>query len=82
MSDEAEVTLVAAVEDNRLVLKRRPDTTIALTPLYADAFSSPIGTVIFRRENGRVTGLSVVQERVWDLRFERRSAAATTSARQ
>jgi hypothetical protein len=48
--------------------------------LYADAFSSSIGTVIFRRENGRVTGLSVVQERVWDLRFERRAAAVTTSA--
>ena len=72
-SDEAETVLTVAVEKDRLVLKRRPATTIALAPLYADAFSGPqIGTIIFRRDAGRVTALSVVQERVWDLRFSRR----------
>jgi CubicO group peptidase (beta-lactamase class C family) len=73
-SDEAETVLTAAVVDGKLVLKRRPDTTIALTPLYADAFSGPqLGTIVFRRDSaGRVTALSVVQERVWDLRFQKR----------
>lgn len=71
VSDEAEVMFTAAVDNGRLVLKRRPDATIALTPLYADAFSGAIGTVIFRRDGGRVSGLSVVQDRVWDLRFTR-----------
>jgi CubicO group peptidase (beta-lactamase class C family) len=88
VSDEAETTLVVAVSDGKLVVKRRPDTTVPLTPLYADAFTDrqpgaspqtddsmrpPLGTIIFRRDNaGRVNALSVVQERVWDLRFVKR----------
>jgi CubicO group peptidase (beta-lactamase class C family) len=75
VSDEAETTLIAAVDGTGLVLKRRPDTVIRLTPLYADAFTGSIGTVIFRREGGRVTALSIVQDRVWDLRFTRRADA-------
>ncbi len=71
-SDEAEVALTAAIDGTTLVLKRRPETVIRLTPIYADAFSGSIGTVLFRREGGRVTGLSVVQDRVWDLKFTRR----------
>ena len=74
VSDEAETELRAAIEHGALVLKRRPDTTIVLKPLYADAFDAPqLGTVIFRRDAaGRVTALSVSQDRVWDLRFRRR----------
>jgi len=74
VSDEAETELRAAVEHDALVLKRRPDTTIVLKPLYADAFEAPqLGTVIFRRDAaGQVTALSVSQDRVWDLRFLRR----------
>jgi CubicO group peptidase (beta-lactamase class C family) len=74
VSDEAETELRASVEHGTLVLERRPDTTIVLKPLYADAFDAPqLGTVIFRRDAaGRVTGLSVSQDRVWDLRFTRR----------
>jgi len=89
VSEEAETVLTAAVERGKLVLKRRPSTTIALTPQYADAFTSggdpsasdpeapggsgQIGAVIFRRDaDGKVNALSVVQERVWDLRFARR----------
>jgi CubicO group peptidase (beta-lactamase class C family) len=73
-SGEAETVLTAAIADGKLVLKRRPDTRIALTPLYTDAFNGPeIGTLIFRRDgSGRVNVLSVVQERVWDLRFTKR----------
>jgi CubicO group peptidase (beta-lactamase class C family) len=73
-SDEAEASMTAAVENGGLVLKRRPDATIKLTPLYADAFSGgSLGTVIFRRDAaGRPSELSVVQDRVWDLRFVKR----------
>jgi hypothetical protein len=53
-------------------MKQRPDRVIKLRPLYADAFSGSIGTVIFRRDaSGRVNTLSVIQDRVWDLRFAR-----------
>jgi len=72
ISEEAETTLTVAVDGDALVIRRRPDTVIRLAPLYADAFSGSIGTVIFRREeSGRVRALSVSQERVWDMRFER-----------
>jgi CubicO group peptidase (beta-lactamase class C family) len=73
-SDEAETTMTAVVENGKLVLKRRPDVTLALMPAYADAFTCPeLNTVIFRRDDaGRVIALSVVQDRVWDMRFARR----------
>lgn len=73
-SDDAETELRAAVENGTLVLKRRPDRTIVLTPLYADAFSAPgLGTVIFRRDaNKRPIAFSVSQERVWNLTFKKR----------
>jgi CubicO group peptidase (beta-lactamase class C family) len=77
VSEEAELTLTVAVEDGSLVLKRRPDTTIRLTPLYKDAFRGSIGTVIFRR--GANVELSVVQDRVWDLRFQRRPSSSGTA---
>jgi hypothetical protein len=71
-SDEAEVTLTAAVDQGKLVLKRRPDTTIALTAIDQDAFRGSIGTITFRRDSGgRVNALSLKQDRVWDLRFAR-----------
>jgi hypothetical protein len=74
-SDDAETVLRAVVENHAIVLKRRPDTTITLTPTYADAFTAGngLGTVIFRRDaTGRPFALSVVQDRVWDLRFQRK----------
>lgn len=44
-----------------------------LTPVYPDAFSGGLGFVIFRRdEGGRATALSVIEDRVSDLRFARR----------
>ncbi len=72
-SDEAETVLEVAVNGSTLVVKRRPDTTIALRPIYKDAFSGQgLGVVRFRRDTGgRVTALSVSLDRVWDLRFER-----------
>jgi lysophospholipase L1-like esterase len=74
-SREAETTIVARVRDGRLELTQRPDTVYPLTPLYAGAFESEVGTIIFRRDAaGRAVALSVVQDRVWDLRFRNASA--------
>jgi len=76
VSDDAETTLIAAIEGNGLVLKRRPDTVIRLTPAGAnpDVFTSSLGQISFRRDapNGKIIGLSVRQDRVWNLLFERR----------
>ena len=74
VSDEAETTLTAAVENHALVLKRRPDTTIALKPLYPGAFSADqgLGTVVFRQDaSGRASELSVIQDRVWNMPFRK-----------
>jgi CubicO group peptidase (beta-lactamase class C family) len=75
VSDEAETVLTVAISGDSLVIKRRPDTTLKLKPVYTDAFDAPqLGFVKFRRDGGRVTGFTVVQDRVWDLRFVRENA--------
>jgi len=72
-SDEAEVILDAAVENGALMLKRRPDAVMALTAIDRDTFRGAIGTVTFRRDaGGKINALSIKQDRVWDLRFQRR----------
>ena len=46
--------------------------TIALTPTYRDGFSSTLGSVRFMRDStGRVSELSLGEQRVWDMRFRR-----------
>jgi len=74
VSDEAEVEIRAVVENGSLVLKRRPDSSIGLSPTYRDGFTAETyGTIVFRRgADGRIEGLSVSQARVWDLRFARK----------
>ena len=80
-SEEAETTLTVAIDGGSLVARRRPDSTLKLTPVYADAFRAPqLGLVIFRRDaSRRVAQLSVVQDRVWDLRFARQPAGKSVS---
>ena len=81
VSDEIETTLIVAVDGDRLVLRRRPDSEIALTPVFPDGFSSPLGWIVFHRDAaGRPTGLSVSQDRVWDLRFTRQADVPRSSA--
>ena len=76
-SDEAETTFIARLRDGALELAQRPATVYRLAPLYADAFDSELGTIVFRRgATGAVSGLSIVQDRVWDLRFRREGGAA------
>ena len=76
VSDEAETALTVGQSGESLVIRRRPDTTLKLTPVYADAFDVPqLGLVVFHRDGGRVSGLSVSQDRVWDLRFARQAGS-------
>jgi CubicO group peptidase (beta-lactamase class C family) len=72
-SADAETSYTVAVEAGGLVILRRPDTVLKLEPVYRDAFRVGGDMVIFRRDaQGKVDALSVVQDRVWDMRFERR----------
>lgn len=73
-SDEAETELNVAVSGAEVTLARRPDTKLAMRPVYKDAFRvEDLGLVRFRRDKaGRVVGLSVTTGRVWDLRFAKR----------
>ena len=49
-------------------------STPVLIPVFPDGFRSGAGWVLVRRDaSGRVIGLSVNQDRVWDLRFVRQS---------
>ena len=74
VSEEAEVVMLAVVVGSELRLMRRPDVAMRLKPLYTDAFEAPLGTILFRRDaSGRVSGFSLMQDRVWDLRFTRRA---------
>lgn len=72
-SPEIETTFLVSVEEGRLVVRRRPALRVPLIPTVEDTFAAgPIGRIRFVRESGRITGLSVQQARVYDLRFERR----------
>ena len=68
-SDEAETMLSIKVGKEGLELHRRPDAVMKLTAIGAHEFSGSIGTITFIDEGGKITGLSVKQDRVWDLRF-------------
>jgi CubicO group peptidase (beta-lactamase class C family) len=71
-SPELEVTVEIAQQNGRLTLRRRPEGTVPLTPIYADGFGGPGGTFRFDRDRrGRVTGFRVFAGRVRALEFER-----------
>jgi CubicO group peptidase (beta-lactamase class C family) len=72
-SADAEATFQVKADGGTLILERRPDSKLLLTPLYTDAFTHPdLGLVIFRRNDaGHPIALTVAQDRVWDLRFTR-----------
>ncbi|HEY1338192.1 MAG TPA: serine hydrolase domain-containing protein [Bryobacteraceae bacterium] len=71
-SDEIEIALTVKVDPDGLAIHRRPADVIPLSPTYRDGFSSSLGSVRFLRDgSGRVTGMSIGEGRVWDLRFVR-----------
>jgi hypothetical protein len=72
VSDEAKATFRVVAERGRLLIRRRPDTVILLTPAYKEAFRSSLGVIRFLLDNtDRVNELSVSGSRVWDLRFHK-----------
>lgn len=72
-SDEVDTTLELLVDGSTLVVRRRPDWNIRLTPVYADAFHGDLGWITFERDaSGQVIRLNVSQDRLWRLPFERR----------
>jgi len=71
-SDEAEVTIHMAVEAGRLTARWPGLRPIPLVPEERDVFLAPVGRIRFLRDDtGNVTGFSVNNPRVWDLRFAR-----------
>ena len=73
ISDELDVKLVVAVNDGRLVLRRRPADEMQMRPIYEDDFGTPIGSLRFSRDaSGRVTGFGVFSGRIRDVRFSKR----------
>ena len=72
-SDDAETTLVVAVEGDQLVAKRRPDAVFELEPVYQDAFNAGgLGRIRFDMgADGRATAFGIRQGRVYDMRFQR-----------
>jgi hypothetical protein len=79
LSDEVGATLNVVLDGGRLVIRRRPDLTVPLTPVYADAFWGALGWVVFRRDaSGRIVALSVSQDRMWDLPYTRQAEPGTT----
>jgi CubicO group peptidase (beta-lactamase class C family) len=81
-SHEVETTWQILVEDETLVLLRRPGIRTALRPVEEDTFQSGMGRIRFHRDpvTGEVGGLSVIQDRVWDLRFTRTVVGAEAGA--
>jgi len=80
-TDEAETEVVAKVENGGLVLRQRPDIVFTLQPAFADAFTSELGNIVFRRDSaGRVEGFSLGAPRIYDLRFARVQAATSAAA--
>lgn len=76
VNPEVETELTVRMVGPTLVIDRRPDSRFELRPLYGDAFNAgSLGTVVFRRgAGGEVTSMSIVDSRVWNLRFERHRA--------
>ncbi len=73
-SDEAEADYSVRVRDGVLTLELRPHVRTPLTPSYADAFTTPSGSLVrfLRAPDGRVREMSFGLGRVRDLRFARR----------
>ncbi len=72
-SHDAETTLTIIVEEGHLEVRRRPDDSFRLSPVYSDAFTAgQLGLIRFDRdESGTVVELRLRQGRVYDMRFQR-----------
>jgi len=84
-SPDAETTLQVVLEDDQLVILRRPSSRFQLSPGdEMDAFGSSLGGILFIREGGEagpVGELSLSQGRVHDIRFYRVEGEGGAAAR-
>jgi CubicO group peptidase (beta-lactamase class C family) len=72
VSDEAETEFNVTLTPKGLEIHQRPDVVYSLKPTYAGGFESELGSVRFLRDaSGQITGLSLGDSRMWDLRFRR-----------
>lgn len=70
-SEEAETMLTVNLGKSGLELHRRPDQVMELRDIGANEFLASIGKITFISNAGKITGLSVKQDRVWDLPFKK-----------
>lgn len=71
-SADADASYAFTEEGGVLVGRSRHGETLKLQRVSGDRFfAGPVGVVFRRDAQDKVTGLSVVADRVWDLRFER-----------
>ena len=74
-SGETRSTLSVAAKNGELTLAIASNLPVRLRPTFRDAFMMPRGgaSIRFIRDSGgNVTGLSAADDRVWDLRFQRK----------
>ena len=65
-SEEAESVLRVVIENGNLAIHRRPNSSFALKPTYADAFHCSLGNVHFLRDaTQKIVALSLSGPRVW-----------------
>lgn len=70
-SEDAEVTLSVVLEDERLIMKRRPATSVRLTPTTTDHFTGPGIDLFFTRDAAGTPVLHSRSDRAWDVPFTR-----------
>jgi CubicO group peptidase (beta-lactamase class C family) len=67
-SEELGATYQVRLVGDSLTLSNRPGRTVALRPIYPDAFARGGGTVRFSRDRaGRITSMHLSEGRMWDL---------------
>lgn len=74
-SDELDVVYTVAVEEGRLVIRRRKNEPTTLEPAHADAFNGAADVRFTRDAAGRVDGFLLTTGRVRNLRFARADPA-------
>jgi len=75
VADEAETAFQVVLTPKGLEIHQRPDSVFPLKPTYTGGFASEFGSIRFLRDSsGKVTGISLGDSRLWDLRFRRLDA--------
>ncbi len=71
-SEEAEAKFIVKMKDGKLIAYRTPSSTITLTPLYKDGFSSS-GNNIFieRNKKGKITSMKIYVSRARNVEFKK-----------